>query len=80
MNNKMNDNSNPHEHHSAGEEIRHIMIERAKALWNWYTPDKDDKPAKKIIITILKTPVMLLVLLFSPIAAIVLLFTFIAAF
>lgn len=68
------------EHHSTGEEIRHMIIDRLKALWNWYTPHKDDSVFKKIIITLLKTPVMLLVILFSPVALIILLFTFIAAF
>lgn len=77
--NQHNDNEHKH-HHTTGEEVRHMIIDRLRALWNWYTPDKEDTLFKQIIITLLKTPVMILVILFSPVALIILLFTFIAAF
>lgn len=80
MSNQQHNNNEDIEHHTTGEEIRHMIIDRLKALWNWYTPNDKDSVFKKIIITLLKTPVMLLVILFSPIALIILLFTFIVAF
>ena len=78
-NNQHNDNEHKH-HRTTGEEVRHMIIDRLRTLWNWYVPDKDDKLFKQIIITLLKTPVIILVILFSPVAFVILLFTFIAAF
>lgn len=67
-------------HSSAGKELRDAIIERAKKLWKWYIPHKEKSIAHKILLTILKTPVILLLLFFSPVAFIVLVFTFIVAF
>lgn len=78
-------NKDPHkqhhqEHHSIGEEIRHAIKERFTALLNWYKPRAEYSTFKNILLTIVKTPVILFILLLSPFALVIVLFTFIAAF